>query len=94
MEQLIRSSSFNFGRMLFGDGSGKLGTVSAVSGTTYTLDSAKNFAVGMIVDLFDADGTSVGAGRTVMGVDYANKKIVLSGASISAAANAVVYVQG
>lgn len=94
MEQLIRSSSFNFGRMLFGDGSGKLGTVSAVSGTTYTLDSAKNFAVGMIVDLFDADGTSVGEGRTVMGVDYANKKIVLSGATISAAANAAVYVQG
>ena len=94
MEQLIRSSSFNFGRMLFGDGSGKLGTVSAVSGTTYTLDSAKNFAVGMIVDVIEADGDSAAAGRTVTGVDYANKKITLSGASITGAQNCSIYVQG
>ncbi len=94
MEQLVRSSSFNFGRMLFGDGSGKLGTVSAVSGTTYTLDSARNFAVGMIVDLKDADGDDVALGRTVTGVDYANKKITLSGTTITGAEGAIIYVQG
>ncbi len=93
MERLVRSSSFNFGRMLFGDGTGLLGTVSAVSGTTYTLDSARNFAVGMIVDVIGSTGTDVAKGRTVTGVDYANKKVTLSGASITEAATCGVYVQ-
>ena len=93
MERLVRSSSFNFGRMLFGDGTGLLGTVSAVSGTTYTLDSARNFAVGMIVDVIGSTGTDVAKGRTVTGVDYANKKVTLSGTSITEAATCGVYVQ-
>ena len=46
MEGLIASSSFNFGRMLFGDGSGILATVSSVSGTTVTVDrDNKTFTV-------------------------------------------------
>ena len=93
MEQLIRSSSFNFGRMLFGDGSGKLGTVSSVSGTTYTMDSVRNFAVGMIVDIIGSGGESVATARTVTGVDYANGTITLSGASATNAGNCGVYVQ-
>ena len=93
MEQLIKSSSFNFGRMLFGDGSGKLGTVSSVSGTTYTMDSVRNFAVGMIVDIIGSGGESVATARTVTGVDYANGTITLSGASATNAGNCGVYVQ-
>ena len=38
MEGLLKASSFNFGRMLFGDGSGKLGTVSAITDGVITLD--------------------------------------------------------
>lgn len=93
MEQLVRSSSFNFGRMLFGDGTGKLGTVASVSGNTYTMDSAKNFAVGMVVDLYNASGSPVSKARTVTGVDYAGKTVTLSGTSISNAAECDVYVQ-
>ena len=93
MEQLIKSSSFNFGRMLFGDGSGKLGIVSSVSGTTYTMDSVRNFAVGMIVDIIGTGGESVATARTVTGVDYANGTITLSGASATNAGNCGVYVQ-
>ena len=36
MDGLIRSSAFNFGRMLFGDGSGVLCKVVSVSGNTVT----------------------------------------------------------
>lgn len=46
MEGLIKSSSFNFGRMLFGDGSGKLCTVKSVSGNTITADSVKTSSKG------------------------------------------------
>ena len=93
MEQLVRSSSFNFGRMLFGDGTGKLATVGSVSGTTYTLNSAINLAVGMVVDVYDAEGEVVAAARTVTGVDYSKKQVTLSGTSIADAAECELYVQ-
>ena len=62
MEGLIKASSFNMGRMLFGDGSGflaKISTNGATSGatTTFTVDSVKNLAEGMIVDIVDATGS-------------------------------------
>lgn len=61
MEGLIKASSFNMGRMLFGDGSGLLAkitgnSVSASGATTFTVDSIKNLAEGMIVDIVDASG--------------------------------------
>ncbi len=93
MEGLVKSSAFNFGRMLFGDGTGKLATVSAVSGTVYTVDGVQNIAEGMIVDLYSS-GTSVATARTVTAVDRANKKITLSGASITSAQGCIVVLQG
>lgn len=73
MEGLVKSSSFNFGRMLFGDGSGKLATVTLVSGTEYTVDSVIALAEGMIVDLY-ASGSAIATGRTVVAVDRSAKK--------------------
>lgn len=92
MEGLVKSSSFNFGRMLFGDGSGKLATVTLVSGTEYTVDSVIALAEGMIVDLY-ASGSAFATGRTVVAVDRSAKKITLSGASVTGAKDAVVVLQ-
>ena len=92
MEGLVKSSSFNFGRMLFGDGSGKLATVTLVSGTEYTVDSVIALAEGMIVDLY-ASGSAIAPGRTVVAVDRSAKKITLSGASVTGAKDAVVVLQ-
>lgn len=92
MEGLIKSSSFNFGRMLFGDGSGKLATVTAVSGTEYTVDSTAAFAEGMIVDLY-ASGSAIATARTVTAVDRTAHKITLSGTSVTGAKDAIVVVQ-
>lgn len=92
MEGLVKSSSFNFGRMLFGDGSGKLATVTLVSGTEYTVDSVIALAEGMIVDLY-ASGSAIATGRTVVAVDRSAKKITLSGASVTGAKDAVVVLQ-
>ena len=90
---LVRSASFNLGRMLFGDGSGKLGTISSAADGVYTMDSVRNFAVGQVVDVANSGGTTIAYGRTVTGVDRAKKTITLSGAGLSAAGGAI-YVQG
>ncbi|MBR2617164.1 MAG: phage major capsid protein [Clostridia bacterium] len=55
MEGLVKASSFNFGRMLFGDGTGTLCTLS-VEGSVITADSVKNLMEGMCVDVRDASG--------------------------------------
>lgn len=98
MEGLIKSSSFNFGRMLFGDGSGKLCTVSSVSGTTITADSVKNIIEGMVVDFYDASSSAPVTGvtgRRVLSVDRANDKFTVSGSTVTGVeANDFVVVQG
>ena len=94
MEQLVRSSSFNLGRMLFGDGTGQLSVINAVSSGVYTVDKPQNFAVGMVVDLYDSDEELLAAGRVVEAVDYVKKQVTLSGSSETEALLGHMYVQG
>lgn len=98
MEGLIKASKFNFGRMLFGDGSGVLCKASAQSGNVITVDSVKNVIEGMVVDVVDAStkGVVVSA-RRITDVDRSAKTITLAGASIAASivsAGDCVTVQG
>lgn len=86
MQSLVRSSAFNFGRMLYGDGSGKLCAVSAVaSGNKITVDSVTGLAEGMIVDFYTASGAVISGatGRTVLSVDRAEKIVVVDGSALS-----------
>lgn len=80
MEGLIKASQFNFGRMLFGDGSGKLATISSISGTKITLSTVKNVIEGMVVDFYAADNTKITAmnGARITSVDRVNKTITVS----------------
>ena len=97
MEGLLRSSAFNFGRMLFGDGSGILCTVSAVSGNVVTVDSVKNVIEGMTVDVLDADGDQVTGvtARRITAVDRTDKTITLSGGALTGVASGcTLCVQG
>ena len=97
MEGLLRSSAFNFGRMLFGDGSGILCTVSAVSGNVVTVDSVKNVIEGMTVDVLDADGDQVTGvtARRITAVDRAGKTVTLSGGALTGVASGcTLCVQG
>ena len=50
MEGLIKASKFNFGRMLFGDGSGTLCKINSASENVLTVDSVNNLIEGMSVD--------------------------------------------
>lgn len=101
MEGLIKTSKFNFGRMLFGDGSGKLATVLSTSANTVLLDSVTNVIEGMVVDFLtpDTEGFSPihgATGRRILSVDRANKTVMVDGASLESLVteNAIVTVQG
>lgn len=96
MEGLLKASSFNFGRMLFGDGSGKIATVSAAESGVITLDSVKNVIEGMVVDFRSAEGEIVAAGKRIVYVDRTAKTVKISG-SVSdekTLKNTVLTVQG
>lgn len=99
MEGLIKSSTFNFGRMLFGDGSGKLGTVKAIASGVIELDTVQNLIEGMVVDFRDANGNEIAnaTSRKILTVDRAGKKITVSGSTLTTsavAAGSMVTVQG
>ena len=93
LEALVQGASFNLGRMLFGDGSGKLATVKSVSGTTYTVDTVRNLAVGQLVDAINSSGITSAFGRVVTGVDREKNQVTLSGASLSIT-DCGLYMQG
>ena len=46
MEGLVKASAFNLGRMLYGDGTGLLATVSSVDGQTVACDKVNNLIEG------------------------------------------------
>ena len=98
MEGLIKASTFNFGRMLYGDGTGVLGNVTLVVDRTITVDNVKNFAVGMKVEFYTKAGqkSSVGV-RRIVAVNIENKTITIDGTSITSdqiASGYYVVLQG
>jgi hypothetical protein len=78
MEGLVRASAFNFGRMLYGDGSGFLATVSDNTTSTLTVDSVINLMEGMVVDIVSNAGVVIKAGIRIVSIDRANKVVALS----------------
>lgn len=83
MESLIKSSTFNLGRMLYGDGSG---IIANVQGTTasgdsdFTVDSARNLIENMAFRFVKANGTSYASGLpfVIKSIDRANNKVALT----------------
>ncbi len=102
MDGLLKASRLNFGRMLYGDGSGKLATVVAKdvsdsSANDYIkVDDVSKFVLGMTVDIATASGTITAAGKNkrIVGIDKAGQRIRISVVPSSAfAAGSTVYVQ-
>lgn len=79
MEGLIKASSFNFGRMLFGDGSGLLAKITEVNTSTkvLTCDSVRNLIEGMVIDIYNGE-TKVDGGLRITYVDRVNKKVYIA----------------
>ena len=95
MESLVKASAFNLGRMLYGDGTGLLGTISSVASNVLTMDSVNNFIEGMLVDIYNGT-TLVCSGVPVTYVNRAEGKITvdLSGTAGTPAGTYTVFVQG
>lgn len=94
MEGLIKASSFNFGRMLFGDGSGLVcsildNTATSAGFTTFTVDNVAPVAEGMLVDIVNADGTVLTSTATqkavkIVNVDRINKTVTVATSAFTA----------
>lgn len=100
MESLVKSASLTMGRMLYGDGSAKIGVVQESLGSnTYRLDDVQCVVEGMELEAYNLNDTrvdSVGS-RRVSCVNRVEKTIILEGASINSstiAANYTFYVAG
>lgn len=98
MEGLLKASKFNFGRMLYGDGTGTLTTVESASGNNVVVTSVQNLIEGMVVDALTSEGASTGvAGRRITSIDRSSKTITLSGNAIPASTltkGNIITVQG
>ena len=83
MEGLIKASTFNFGRMLYGDGTGALCKVTAINGRVIGVNNIKNLAVGMNIEFYTPTGLkSVVGVRRIVAIDVQNKTITLDGVAI------------
>jgi hypothetical protein len=97
MEGLLKASKFSFGRMIFGDGSGYLGTVLSTDSTDkkkITVADSKNFMEGMIVDICVPNGT-IETGKTkILKVDRAENIVTVSANASTLTSSHTFYIQG
>ena len=103
MEGLLRAAKFNFGRMLFGDGTGALAKVAeaANANTVIVVDSARNLTEGMVIDIYATSATAspTVSGCRILGIATDNsgsapKINVTLDTSVTVAADSVVYLCG
>ncbi len=92
LEGLLNASKFNLGRMLYGDGSGKLATFTNASGSV-ACDNTRNLIEGLAVDVYSSAGTKKGTARITY-VDRAAKTVKVDNATITFANGDTLYVQG
>ena len=85
MEGLIKSSTLNFARMLYGNGSSILTTVTEVKNNVFYVDNVKNIIEGMLVDLRDASGNIISSvqARKILSVNRELKQVTLGGTSVA-----------
>lgn len=99
MEGLIKASSFNLGRMLYGDGTGALTTTTAAIATTatyITVADTRNLIEGMVIDCFTSTTKNFGGAR-ISYIDRVNKRVyfvTMPTISAQIATGATLYVQG
>lgn len=98
------AAKWNLSRALFGDGSGVLTTVSAVSAangrSTLTVADIKNVIEGLRIDLYDVDEDGAatlaegGSGARILSIDRAQKTVTVEGTMRLGEDSGFITVQG
>lgn len=96
MEGLISSAKQNFQRMLFGDGTGKLcKIVSKESAKIFKVDVAKEYFVGMVVDIEGAGSSATDTkGLYITAVDTKNSTVTFATDVTTTVAGDYIYPHG
>ena len=89
---LLEASKFNLARMLYGDGSGFLTSVTSVSDGVITVQDTNCLMEGMLVDFYTTSAGIDKAAAKILTVDRINKKITLS--VTPSVSSGFLYVQG
>lgn len=98
MQSLVKSATLNFGRMLYGDGTGFLAqSLDAMGNEIYTM-GAQRLVEGMIIDFVSEAGEPIAElqGRRVLSVDRENATFKMDGATTTSMVveNAKIYLHG
>ena len=96
MEGLVKASSFNLGRMLYGDGSGLLATVKSHASKVITCDKVNNMIEGMLIDVYNTSSAKVNTNPLkIVYVDRVNNTVTYeSSETLTISENFTLYVQG
>jgi hypothetical protein len=97
MEGLLKASKFNFGRMIFGNGSGYLCAVVSSDSSDkrkITVADSKNLMEGMIIDICLASG-NIETGKTkILKVDRTTNLVTVSANVATLSSSHSFYIQG
>lgn len=95
LESLLSASKFNLGRMLYGDGSGKLAQInSSLTGNAYAVDDTRNLIEGMVVDVYDTDSALVVSGLRIAFVDRDASSVIFTDTKNASIEGCDMFVQG
>lgn len=101
MDSLLEASKFNLARMFYGDNTGELSKITAISAGTksFTVENSAPFVEGMLLDFYSSGTLDANmAGVEIKSVNHNTKTIVLSAVSTTFTtanlANYKCYVQG
>lgn len=97
LDSLMEAAKFNFGRMLFQDGSGVLSSVSDHTTSTATViavSNVKHLIEGMVVDFVTGTGVNVSCGHKIILVDRIGKTIKIASPSTGVVVGNNVVLQG
>lgn len=87
IDDTVLASKLDFNRAAYGDGSGRLATLSAnalLGASSIVVTSTVNFRTGEIVDFVNAAGTVISPAHTVTGVDRTTLTLTISPVTVAA----------
>lgn len=94
LTNLLEASRFNLGRMLYGDGSGKLSGIGAAEENgKFPVTNVQNLIEGLVVDVYGAAGTVTASGLRIKSIDRVNSEITFY-TTPTLTDNSSLYVQG